>query len=366
MKLVNASTRSIAEFPQDRIPPYTILSHTWVDDEVVLADMLEGRGTERDAYRKIDYSCQQTLDDGFAYIWIDSCCIDKSSSAELSEAINSMYRWYQKAEKCYAYLVDVSDACSPLPARDGDKTIQLTSEFARSRWFTRGWTLQELLAPNDMIFYSRDWIPIGRKITLAAPLSIVTGIDEDVLLGSKPLEWTSVAKRMSWAAHRQTTRTEDIAYCLMGLFAVNMPMLYGEGGERAFVRLQEEIMKQTDDQSLFAWVDTDAEPDAIHGLLAKSPYFFRHSNTIVPYHDWEPRKPFSATNRGLCIDLPLTRNDEDIYVAALDCPAPPDLPELSFLAIYLQVLSAETKQYAKVRAGILARCTCGELCRRSI
>ena len=114
-------------------------------------------------------------------------------------------------------------------------------------------------------------------------------------------------------------------------------------------------MKQTDDRSLFAWVDTDAAPDAIHGLLAKSPYFFRHSNTIVPYHDWEPRKPFSTTNRGLCIDLPLTRNDEDIYVAALDCPAPPDFPESSFLAIYLQVLSVENKQYARVRAGIFGK-----------
>ncbi|KAI8173680.1 Vegetative incompatibility protein HET-E-1 [Colletotrichum sp. SAR 10_86] len=256
---------------------------------------------------------------------------------KLSEAINSMFDWYDKAEVCYAYLSGVSSTVD---------TSKTDGDFAGCRWFTRGWTLQELLAPDDLIFFSDDWVKIGEKLTLSRPLSVITGIEEDILKGTKPIESASIAKRMSWASHRITTRPEDVAYCLMGLFGVNMPMLYGEG-DKAFLRLQEEIMKQSDDQSLFAWVDLSASTETYHGLLAKSPLNFEYSNSIVPYQDWEPRPPYSMTNRGLRIDLPLTLRGEELFAAALDCPAPPDFEDSSFLAIYLKRISHSDQQFAR-------------------
>ncbi|KAI8259463.1 hypothetical protein K4K53_003295 [Colletotrichum sp. SAR 10_77] len=263
---------------------------------------------------------------------------------KLSEAINSMFDWYDKAEVCYAYLSGVSSTVD---------TSKTDGDFAGCRWFTRGWTLQELLAPDDLIFFSDNWVKIGEKLTLSRPLSIITGIEEDILKGTKPIESASIAKRMSWASHRITTRPEDVAYCLMGLFGVNMPMLYGEG-DKAFLRLQEEIMKQSDDQSLFAWVDLSASTETYHGLLAKSPLNFEYSNSIVPYQDWEPRPPYSMTNRGLRIDLPLTLRGEELFAAALDCPAPPDFEDSSFLAIYLKRISHSDQQFARNFNGIVS------------
>lgn len=241
-----------------------------------------------------------------------------------------MYLWYQQAAQCYAYLSDV-----PASVDLDDPN----SAFAHSRWFHRGWTLQELLAPEDLTFFSQDWKKIGIKSELTMPLSDITAIDNDILAGKQRLEAASIAKRMSWAAYRETTRPEDRAYCLMGVFSVNMPMLYGEGGERAFIRLQEEIMKESDDQSLFAWVDENADEASHYSLLAKLPSLFAYSKSIIPYQDWEPRPPYLVTNRGLQIALHLTRRHEDIYTAALDCPAPPDYEDFSFLAIYVKKLS---------------------------
>ena len=337
MRLLNSSTLLLEDFPADQIPAYAIFSHTWEEGEVLLADMERCSAEDKAGYKKIRYSCAQAAAHGLHYIWVDTCCIDKSSSAELSEAINSMYSWYQKAEICYAYLADV-------PANVDTGTID--SAFAKSRWFKRGWTLQELIGPSNLVFFSDDWVEVGKKSSLCSVLAKITGIDVGILTGVTDLESASVAKRMSWASHRATTRVEDIAYCLMGLFAVNMPMLYGEG-EKAFIRLQEEIMKHSDDQSLFAWVDSTAPPDSYHGLLAKSPTDFVNSGNIIPYRDWEPRTPFTISNKGLCIDLHLIRSEEDIYVAALDCPAPPDYE--GFLGIYLKRLSTGDHQYARVK-----------------
>lgn len=354
MRLIKASSidqptgLQLVDFTPESVPPYAILSHTWGDNEVVYADIVSGAHEDKPAFQKVRYSCIQTVADGFQWLWIDSCCIDKSSSAELSEAINSMFQWYEKSEICYVYLSGVP-ATVDVNQPDG--------EFARCRWFTRGWTLQELLAPADLVFFSEDWIKIGEKATVSRPVSVITGIDEEILIGAKALDSASVAKRMSWAAHRNTTRPEDVAYCLMGLFGVNMPMLYGEGN-KAFLRLQEEIMKLSDDQSLFAWVDLDASTETQRGLLAKSPLNFAYSNSILPYQDWEPRPPYHMTNRGLSIDLPMTRREEDnapIYVAALDCPAPPDYEDSSFLAIYLKKVSHGGQQYARVRVGQFAK-----------
>lgn len=200
----------------------------------------------------------------------------------------------------------------------------MNSQFTQSRWFTRGWTLQELIAPENVIFFSDNWKRLGERRTLAHLIAVRTGIDEAILVGEKTVESASIAKRMSWASKRETTRPEDLAYSLMGIFSVNMPMLYGEG-KRAFLRLQEEIMRNSDDQSIFAWVDPSQAPDSLHGLLAKSPSAFLHANTIMPYQDREFREPFSISNRGLRIDLHLTPVTDptigsgDIYVAAIDC-----------------------------------------------
>ena len=182
---------------------------------------LSGPSEEEEAggLPKIELACKQAVDRGIRFVWIDTCCINKTSSAELSEAINSMFCWYQKAAVCYAYLSDVDD---------------LGPRFGESKWFTRGWTLQELLAPSRVVFYSSNWTELGEKTTMASILSTITRIDYFVLRGETPLH--PVARQMSWAARRETTRSEDIAYSLMGIFDVNMPMLYG-GGSKAFIRL---------------------------------------------------------------------------------------------------------------------------------
>ncbi|KAI3327717.1 HET-domain-containing protein [Xylariaceae sp. AK1471] len=212
---------------------------------------------DRFGYWKILRTCLQARKDGLNYLWVDTNCIDKTSSAELSEAINSMYQWYRNASICYAYL---SDVLGPDPAATGPSNgrpsihppgISL-SYLRHSRWFRRGWTLQELLAPRDVRFFSRNWTHIGTKSSLAHMLSDITRIDKKYLLYSEDIRSASIAQRMAAVADRTTTRPEDIAYCLLGLFDVNMPLLYGEGA-MAFVRLQEEIIKVSDDHSIFAW-----------------------------------------------------------------------------------------------------------------
>ncbi|KAI1792773.1 HET-domain-containing protein [Ganoderma leucocontextum] len=195
---------------------------------------------------KIRRSCEIARAHGYRYLWIDSCCIDKTSSSELSEAINSMYIWYRDASVCYAYLSDV--------LMDSDPDLWKLG-FRMSRWFTRGWTLQELVAPRNIVFLTTEWLVIGTKVTLVADIELVTGIESDVLMHRKSLDEVSVARRMCWAATRQTTRVEDEAYSLLGIFDINMPTLYGEG-DRAFRRLQEEILKRIPDQSIFVWDTT--------------------------------------------------------------------------------------------------------------
>ena len=331
------------DFPANQIPAYAILSHTWGEDEVLFADMERGSAEGKAGYKKIRHACRQAAGNGFDYIWIDTCCIDKSSSAELSESINSMYSWCEAARICYAYLADV-------PANVDTEILH--SEFANSRWFKRGWTLQELIGPSDLVFFSREWIEIGTKSTLCNVLAEITGINVGILTGVVDLESISMAKRMSWASHRATTRIEDIAYCLMGLFDVNMPLLYGEG-DKAFIRLQEEIMKHSNDQSLFAWTDPTAHADYHHGLLANSPADFVNSGNIMPYHECEPSAPFSISNKGLRIELHLSPYEKGLYVAALDCPAPPDYE--GFLGIYLKRVSTGDHQYVRVKPQALCQ-----------
>ena len=172
-----------------------------------------------------------------------------------------------------------------------------TSKFRDSRWFKRGWTLQELLAPAVVIFLDQDWIELGTKLSLQEEVCHATGISTHHL--HQPRD-ASVAQKMSWASTRATTRSEDLAYCLLGVFDVNMPLLYGEG-MKAFQRLQEEILKHSTDESLFAWANRGYN---VSGLLAESPQDFRHSGNIVPEKLLKlPRKPYSNTNLGLAITM---------------------------------------------------------------
>ncbi|KAI6137291.1 heterokaryon incompatibility protein-domain-containing protein [Pisolithus sp. B1] len=242
----------------DKTVRYAILSHRWEDgSEVTYEEMIglmkmdelkKKEVRDRSGYTKIIKCCEQAIKDDYEWLWIDTCCIDKRSSAELSEAINSMYRWYQDAQVCYAYLNDVTEPTFPTE-RNG-RTYDKSGGWPE--WFMRGWTLQELIAPKRLEFFNKDWAPIGNKQHLAPVLEVITIIPRGVLSDGPVGKRLSVARVMSWAADRRTTRVEDRAYSLMGLFEVNMPMVYGEG-KKAFQRLQLEIIRRSSDHSIFAW-----------------------------------------------------------------------------------------------------------------
>jgi len=228
---------SLSTFFDDDIPQkYAILSHTWEAEEVTFEELQEGTGTKKAGYRKIQFCGEQARRDGLKYFWVDTCCIDKSSSAELSEAINSMFRWYCKSTKCYVYLSGVLK-----PAVD-TSDLAWESAFRNSKWFTRGWTLQELIAPISVEFYSKEGELLGNKSTLERHICEITGVSAKALRGS-PLSGFSIAERMSWAEQRKTTRKEDQAYSLLGIFDISIPVIYGEGKEKAMKRLREEIDK---------------------------------------------------------------------------------------------------------------------------
>ncbi|KAI0645336.1 heterokaryon incompatibility protein-domain-containing protein, partial [Trametes meyenii] len=259
MWLLNTKTYELKYFPSgtDR-PRYAILSHCWDKEEITFADVRKRPllwTRRKPGWRKVKHACAAVREHkaggvAIEWLWDDTCCIDKSSSAELSEALNSMFSWYRDAWICFAYLNDVPGGQDP--EREG-------SAFRSSRWFTRGWTLQELIAAKSwMVFLSGDWRKIGTCEELAPVIEDITHIDSKLLLSRGPertdiIRGMSVAARMAWASGRETTRAEDKAYSLMGIFDVHMPILYGEGGERAFRRLQLEIIQQTTDQTIFAY-----------------------------------------------------------------------------------------------------------------
>jgi hypothetical protein len=216
--------------------PYAILSHTWThDQEVTYKDLTSGVGKSKAGYKKINFCAEQAVKDGLRYFWVDTCCIDKSDSVELTTAINSMFRWYRNAKKCYVYLADVST-----PGYDADVQASRSTwdvAFRGSRWFTRGWTLQELIAPTIVEFFSKEGKLLGDKKSLEEPIHEITRIPIQALQGN-PFSDFSIAERKGWAAQRQTTEEEDIVYCLLGLCEVSMPPIYGEGKEAALKRLQ--------------------------------------------------------------------------------------------------------------------------------
>ncbi|OOF90952.1 hypothetical protein ASPCADRAFT_155651, partial [Aspergillus carbonarius ITEM 5010] len=294
MHLINTSTYEMREFEGRDIPEYAILSHTWGEGEVTFTDYESiDHARTRPAFHKIEHSCRLATEYRLNWVWIDTCCIDKRSSAELSEAINSMFVWYRNSSVCFAYLSDVPAHVTA--ENDSDQA------FERSRWFTRGWTLQELLAPENVVFYGNGWIEYGTRQQLKGRISAITNINEVALEGRSNFKLYSVASRMSWAAQRQTNRVEDMAYCLLGIFEVHMPLLYGEG-ERAFIRLQEEILRETDDQSIFAWEREESGGSTfLSGLLAASPAYFTESKHFM--RGWRVRNdiPPTVTSRGVRI-----------------------------------------------------------------
>jgi hypothetical protein len=348
MRLLNTRTLELEEFLGKDVPRYAILSHMWGKYEVTFQDLRTGYYDKtKTGYAKLRRFCALAKEHRFAYAWMDTCCIDKTSSAELSEAINSMYRWYEMSDVCYAYLEDV---------HDHDNPTEEESSFRKSRWFTRGWTLQELIAPSRIYFYSANWKIIGSKLgrcqsqklgrkvlqlpgapDLCELLSTITGIWPGVLTTSLKLQKCSVAQRMSWAASRQTTRPEDIAYCLMGLFDVNMPLLYGEGEGKAFTRLQEEILKVTEDDTLLMHICPKTRCKHFsHPILAQSPKGFRGLGEIEKGEKGRLFKGRSIVSRmtpnGLQVELPIcpckhmisprTGVSIDAYIAILDCRIP--------------------------------------------
>ncbi|OAL44681.1 HET-domain-containing protein [Pyrenochaeta sp. DS3sAY3a] len=242
------------------IPPYTILSHTWLDDaeELTFQDLVAGAGTQKVGYQKLVFTAEQTQKDGLKYFWVDTCCIDKTSSAVLSEAINSMFRYYQKAVKCYVYLQDVS--IDRTISDQVEQEREWKKSFRESRWFTRGWTLQELVAPSVVEFFSKEGVRLSDRVQLEKEINGVTGVSVEALRGS-PLAGFSVEERMAWAEKRTTKREEDMAYSLLGIFDVNFVPLYGEGRNKAFRRLRREIRDAPDRQ--VPWMDVLETGDSL-------------------------------------------------------------------------------------------------------
>ncbi|KAI0149578.1 heterokaryon incompatibility protein-domain-containing protein [Xylariaceae sp. FL1272] len=368
MRLLNVSTLRLESFTDERTaPPYAILSHTWDDEEILFEDVERlpfSTWTRMKGFRKLNVSAQQAQKDGYRYVWIDTCCIDKGSSAELSEAINSMFSWYACAKVCYAYLIDVDKETAgakgrPYPRSPGDHVLpqeptQGTSSHGiqGSRWFKRGWTLQELVAPSHIRFYDRNWQNLGSRETLAGQLADITGIDRDFLsrseggprgFGQTPISAIltsfSVATRMVWASKRETTRLEDTAYCLLGIFGVNMPLLYGEG-EKAFRRLQEEIIKNSTDTSILAYTEKGQD----FNLLASHPRSFHMSPAVWTWGREMPRMLLGqhqiTVDMVICptFDVKSRRNIKHMYFGVFDCTYADEA--LFRPAILIQLLSA--------------------------
>ncbi len=311
MWLLNCSNYRLESHDSTSPPKYWILSHTWGADEVTFQDMQDLKAAAfKEGFQKIEGMCKLASAHGIQYVWIDTCCIDKTSSAELSESINSMFSWYGQAELCIAFLADLATTGSPLATK---------ADLEKCRWFTRGWTLQELLAPVEVEFYDCSWNPRGSRKELCLPLSEITQISSHILATHARdtiLQKVPVATRLSWAANRQTTRDEDKAYCLLGIFGVHMPLLYGERNG-AFIRLQEAIAQKGNDMSLFAWVRPRSPwwiQNELSGLLASDPSHFAHCTgmeridaPLLPPVSW------TMTNAGLETTTALDRpGDEDV------------------------------------------------------
>jgi hypothetical protein len=258
-------TISIKSFDDEPAPPYAILSHTWGPDneEVTFADIVNDDGWGKAGYEKIRFCGAQARRDGLRYFWVDTCCINKTKEAEYAFSIRSMFRWYRNAERCYVYLSDVTSVSSVAkkdshdfgcfdsedPSRPSEHHNKLREcqrrqlELSESRWFTRGWTLQELLAPSKVEFFTKEGTKLGDKLSLLSDLARITGIPRSALQGT-PLSNFSVQKRIEWSEHRKTTTLVDRAYSLMGILGVSLSPIDEESQAEAMRRVRHEIDKQ--------------------------------------------------------------------------------------------------------------------------
>ena len=313
MWLINVSTLSLQAFHGGNIPPYAILSHTWEAEEVSFQEFARASESsdnvaiaKKAGYRKIIAFCELARTEGHSYVWVDTCCIDKTSSAELTEAINSMFGWYRNSQVCYAYLSDFEPDLVWGTQEPSEHTrSQFANVLGQCRWFTRGWCLQELLAPKNVCFMNQQWKEIGNRGLLSQLISNITGIPRTALT-TPPRNTVSsfpIAVRISWISKRETTRVEDMSYSLLGILGVNMPTIYGEG-HAAFTRLQSEIIRKDNDLSLFAFTG-DQNTCGFESMLAKSPRAFNVSPSAGPYSKeryylsgWLSAQ-YSLTNQGV-------------------------------------------------------------------
>ncbi|KAH7308433.1 heterokaryon incompatibility protein-domain-containing protein [Stachybotrys elegans] len=343
----------------DPFPEYAILSHTWISpkEEVTYQDMKTRRGDidndifKQKGWAKVQRYCDRAAKDGWEWAWMDTCCIDKTSPADTQEAINAMFRWYQNAGICYVYLDDVdvsrahmhsgSDAYSldhldpdEVPGKDNVADPNsflhkaLNPFFVKSKWFSRGWTLQELLAPHYLVFVDREWRRIGTRESWATEIKEASRIDAKYLMGFSPMDFKacSTATRLSWASRRETTLEEDETYSLLGLFGISLPLIYGEGRWRAFNRLQRELINQYNDDSLFAWKSSYRYPhfqsedeNTGWGILAPSIREFWDSSNVKAFSFYG--SSFSMTNRGLELNAKSWRrtNNPSVCYICLSC-----------------------------------------------
>ncbi|KAF9231605.1 heterokaryon incompatibility protein-domain-containing protein [Melanogaster broomeanus] len=282
MRLLNAHTLELEYFPSDP-PPYVAISHRWgaEKDEVSFQDMLQlvtqPSAKNKPGFAKILGCVMQAKKHSLNYIWIDTCCIDKTNNTELQEAINSMWSWYQDCDRCFVYMNDL---------------------------------------PEESRSFAKDWERIGKKANrnIMKGITHITGIPEGVLSDGETTSF-SVATRMTWASSRSTTKKEDKAYSLMGIFDITLPIIYG-GRENVFVKFQKEIMNRHPDQSIFAWTVKSPPPTATAGLLTPSPAYFADVNEISDEDfvkdfahmikpDSRPPTHYSHTNLGIRITLPM-------------------------------------------------------------
>jgi hypothetical protein len=354
IRLLHINTRGFTSFPDLRsVPEYAILSHRWIHTQrngqhvaldISYTEFLAGSGDQR-GYEKIDKACEAVLyfahEQGrtLEWIWIDSCCIDKSNNEEHTEAINSMYQWYARSYVCITYLGDVDTF----------------DEASSSEWFRRGWTLQELIAPERVLFYNKRWQGCGSKndyspglhdqtqypfLNRSKELADITNIDiallrlQDRKAIKTKLDSIPACQKMSWASDRNTTKDEDMAYCMIGIFDISHMYLKRGEGRRAFIRLQEEVIKQSNDLTLFAWKlsdDNDAcmednclgleelsqnapknapffdsnPASGLHGIFACGPSHFRHASQIEPTQLAVYNEEITITSRGVKFITPL-------------------------------------------------------------
>ncbi|SCO30830.1 related to beta transducin-like protein [Fusarium fujikuroi] len=312
MRLLHTKSQKLFEASDVPVPfpPYAILSHTWISpkDEITYQDMkTRTEDIKKNVYKQKGWSklkdyCDRACKDGWEWAWMDTCCIDKTNPADTQEAIHAMFRWYQNAGVCYAYLSDVGFV-SPSEATDLDSSMNnlrtaVRNEFIGAKWFTRGWTLQELLAPHYLIFVDRQWHHMGTRESWALEIEKASKIEARHLNAFNPTDFVScsTAMRFSWASGRETTVEEDESYSLLSLFGISLPLIYGEGGRQAFNRLQRQLIHVYHDDSVFAWKSSQPDPKPGIGILARSVKDFWNASKVTA---GQYGNAYSMTNRGL-------------------------------------------------------------------